>query len=141
MEKETIVKNDVKETEIKVRKDLNDIVKSIKFVDVKFRNIVRHKCNVTLFNDVVIEFNDTEKLFELFKSYVDMGETDFVQSKELVEECKKDNEGEIVSTYICVRYTLKDGGVYRLFTSSFNDNKRIENYYNLYKKLKKQKIS
>ena len=129
MEKEKIV----------VREDLNDIVKNIGFKTIKNSKYGdRHVCNVTLFNDEVIEFRDSDGLYDLFQSYVKCGIKDFIKSRELVEEVKTNDEGESESTYICVKYTLNDDSVYRLFVSRFNSNKIINNYYNLYKKLKKQ---
>ena len=59
-------------------------------------------------------------MYELFRSFLDIGETDFIKSKELVEECKKD-----------------DGSIYRLFETKFNSNKMIDNYYKFYKQQKK----
>ncbi len=121
----------------KIREDLNSIVSDIKFKSNKTNYGIRNVCNVILFNDKVIEFRDTDNLYELFQSYVDIGETDFIKSKELVEEYKKNAEGEIEGTYICVKYTLKDGSVYRLFATKFNSNKMIDNYYKFYKQQKK----
>ena len=121
----------------KIREDLNSIVSDIKFKSNKTNYGIRNVCNVILFNDKVIEFRDTDNLYELFQSYVDIGETDFIKSKELVEEYKKNAEGEIEGTYICVKYTLKDGSVYRLFATKCNSNKMIDNYYKFYKQQKK----
>ena len=124
---------------LKIRENLNEIVKEIKFKSIKTNYGVRNVCNVILFNDVVIEFRDTDGVYELFCSYKDLGETDFIKSKQLVEEPRKNDEGEIESTYICVKYTLKDGSVYRLFATKFNANKMIDNYYKLYFKNKESK--
>ena len=116
-----------------VRKDLNEIVKNINFKKIKNKFGERNVCNVTLFNDEIIEFKDSENLYELFQSYIKCGETDFIKSKELVEEIKTDDEGNEVSTYICVKYTLTDDSIYRLFVTKYNSNKIIDNYYKLYK--------
>lgn len=134
--KEKVVNEKVNESEFKIRKDLNEIVKKIKLLPIKTNFGTRNVCNVVLFNDVTVEFKDTDNLVQLFQSYVDKGETDFIKSKELVDEYKKDEEGVIVGTYICVRYTLNDGAVYRLFARHFSSNKLIDNYYDLYKKSK-----
>lgn len=124
------------EKKIVVREDLNCIVaeNGIKFKTIRNKFGERHVCEVTLFNGETIEFKDSEGLFELFQSYVKCGETDFIKSKELVEELKTDDEGASVGTYICVKYVLKNEKVYRLFTTKFTSNDIIENYYGLYKK-------
>lgn len=127
--------------EIKVRKDLNEIVKSIGFVTIKnTRYGDRHVCNVKLFNDKVIEYRDTENLYDLFQSYTELYGADFIKSKELVEELKTDENGQVVGKYICVKYIIADDEgehVYRMFASNFNSNTIIDNYYKLYKKNKK----
>lgn len=122
---------------IVVREDLNDIVKAINLKKIKNKFGERNVCVVTLFNDEVVEFKDNENLYELFQSYMKCGETDFIKSKELVEELRKDEENNVIGSYICVRYTLKDDSVYRLFVSKFNSNKIIDNYYKLYINSKK----
>lgn len=126
------------EKKIVVKEDLNEIVKSIGFKKIKNNFGERFVCVVTFNNGKVIEFRDNEHIYELFQSYVDMGETDFIKSKELVEELKKDDEGQAVGTYICVKYVLNDENntTLRLFTSKFNDNLIIDNYYRAYKKEK-----
>ena len=58
----------------KVREDLNDMVKSIKFFHDKTNFGFRSGCNVTLFNGKVVEFRDNENLYDLFASYVEKGE-------------------------------------------------------------------
>lgn len=120
--------------DIKIREDLNDMVKDIKFVKIKTRYGDRVVCNVTLFNNEIIEFSDKDGVYALFTSYLKCGETNFIKSKELVEEYKKNDEGEIVGSYICVKYTLKDDSVYRFFVSRFTSLKILDNYYNLFKK-------
>lgn len=120
-----------------VREDLNIIVKGINLKKIKNKFGERNVCVVTLFNDEVIEFKDNENLYELFQSYIKCGEADFIKSKELVEEVRKDEEENEIGTYICVKFTLKDESVYRLFVSKFNSNKIIDNYYKLYKNSKK----
>ena len=127
----------MEEVKFEIRKDLNEIVKEIRLKKIKTKYSERNVCLVTLFNDEVIEFSDKEKIYELFQSYVKCGETDFIKSKELVEEYKLDDEGSTIGTYVCVKYTLNDEGVYRLFVSNFNSLKMLDNYYKLYKKTKK----
>lgn len=118
---------------IEVREDLNLIVKNFGFKKIlnKFANKVVF--NVVLFNDEVIEFKNPDNLHKLFQSYKDIGETDFIKSQELVEEYKLDEDGEIVGTFISFKIVLKDGTIYRMFTSKFTDNRVIENYYKLFK--------
>ena len=137
MEKNEVVKNDVVNdttNKIEVREDLNNIVKLIKFETIKNKYGTCHPLMVTLFNDVKVEFSDKDDIYSLFKSYSDSGEKDFIKSKKLVEEIREDEEGQVLGTYFCVKYELRDGSVYRLFTKNFTSNKAIENYYNLYKK-------
>lgn len=122
--------------EIVIREDLNCIVKSIGFKKIKNNFGERTICNVTFFNDKVIEFKDSEHVYELFQSFRESGETDFIKSKELVEEYRKNDDGEVTGKYICVKFILnnEDNTIIRLFTSKYNDNLIIENYYNAYKK-------
>lgn len=124
---------------LKIREDLNDIVMpdGIKFSSTKTRYGLRNICVVKLFNGEKIEFPDTEKLYELFQSYVKCGERNFIESVKLVEELSNADLGSDEKLYICVKYTLKDGSVYRLFPSDFKINKMIDNYYNFYQRTKK----
>lgn len=125
--------------ELKVRKDLNEIVKEIGFKEEKNRFGVRRFVNVVLFNGKAIQFKDTEGKFDLFQSYKDCGQTDFIKSKELIDEIKTNEEGEPVGIYTCVKYELTDGSIHRFFAGRFVDDKIISNYYELYKKEKKAK--
>lgn len=128
----------VKVNDLKIREDLNDIVKDIKFLHQKTNFGFRNVCNVRLFNNKVIEFKDADNIYDLFASYVEKGEDNFIKSVKLIEEIQTDeNSGNAVRKYICVRYDLVDGGVYRLFAKNFTSNKTIENYYDLYKSQKK----
>ena len=127
-------------SKLKIREDLNDIVKSMGFKRVKNRYGERYPYIVTLFNDVTIEFKDDANIRKMFQSYADMGEGEFIKSKALVEELKQDEEGQADSIYICVKYELKDGKVIRLFPTQLNDKQTIENYYNLYKKQKGENL-
>lgn len=127
---------------VKVREDLNDMVSDISFKKIKTRYNERKVTQVTLFNGEVIEFKDSEGLYDLFMSYRNIGETDFIKSKRLVEETRStavditdDQVDESTGTYICVLFELKNGKIYRLFPSrKFTDRGIIDNYYNLFKK-------
>ncbi len=123
-------------SELKIRKDLNEMVDYIGFKHSETKYGVRNVCNVKLFNGVIIEFADKDGIYELFQSYASL-DKDFILSRELVEEFKTNDDGENVGTYICVKYTLKDESVVRLFARNFNSNKLIDNYYQLYKQTKK----
>lgn len=123
--------------EFKIREDLNEMVKDIKFRHIETKYGSRNVVNVTLFNNEVIEFKDSEGVYEVCQSYVKCGEKDFIKSKKLVEEFKKDEEGVVNGTYICVLYELTDGTKYRLFVSKFTSLKILDNYYNLFKKSQK----
>ena len=71
-------------------------------------------------------------------SFKDIGETEFLKSKKLVEEMNVNEDGEILGTYICVRYELCDGTKVVLFASdSFSTRKILDNYYKLYKETHK----
>jgi len=124
--------------EFVVREDLNDMVRSINFRTINFRSGERHVVEVTLFNGKVLEFKDDKKLFEICMSFKDIGETDFIKSKKLVEELNVNEDGEVVGTYICVRYELCDGTKVVLFaTDSFSTRKILDNYYKQFKELNK----
>lgn len=120
---------------LKIREDLNDMVKEIKWNVQETKYGIRYFCNVKLFNDEIIEFSDKNGVYEVLKSYSKCGEKDFVKSRKLVEEFKVDDSGSVVSTYICLRYELVDGTIFKLFLTKFNSNLVINNYYNLFKKL------
>ena len=135
---ETNVENVKVDKDIKIREDLNDMVRSIKFRTISSRFGDRHVVDVTLFNGKTVEFKDDKKLFEICMSFKDIGETDFIKSKKLVEEMNVNEDGEIVGTYICVRYELCDSTKVVLFaTDSFSTRKILDNYYKLYKETNK----
>lgn len=123
----------MEEKKINIREDLNDCVREIGFKTEKTSFGKRVFCRVTFFNNEVVDFKDSDGIFDLFQSYQKIGETDFIKSKELVEEQKKDEEG----LFVCVKYTLKDGSEYRLFPIKFAHTKIIDNYYKDYKNKKK----
>ena len=123
--------------ELVIREDLDKIVAQSRFKEVKNKYGVRHPYIVTLFNGVDIEFEDTDGFFDLLTSYRNCGQKGYVQSKALVEELKLNDEGVAVRKYICMKYVLEDGSVYRLFPKKYVSNKVIDNYYNFYKANKK----
>lgn len=146
---ETKVKEEVKvEAGVKVREDLNDMVAKIKFkapeVD-RYGNTRNAVCEVKLFTGAVISFADKEGLYDLLKSFQDLGETNFYKAR-LVEEIKNskvdltdDDENDVSKTYFCVRYDLSNGKTFRLFaTRKYVARDMIENYYRLFKKQQKK---
>lgn len=130
----------MEEKKFVIREDLNEIVKDMGFKKVKTNFGERIVFNVTFFNDEVVQFKDNENIYKMFQSFMRCGETDFIKSKKLVEELKLDDDGSIVGTYICVKYELKDDSntVVRMFTTKYNDNTAINNYYKEYKLMQKK---
>lgn len=124
---------------IKVRKDLNEIVESIRFVSNKSRFGVRHSLKVVLKDGtptgkaIELRAKDTEMIYDAIQSYVTLGVKDFIKSKELVEELPTDAEidGE-VKPYICVKYVLTDDIVFRFFLER-PQQIMVDNLYKLYK--------
>jgi len=130
-------KNEKLNKAVEVREDLNDMVRSINFRTIPSRFGDRHVVDVTLFNGKVVEFKDDKKLFEICMSFKDIGQTEFIKSKKLVEEMNVNEDGEVLGTYICVRYELCDGTKVVLFaTDSLSTRKILDNYYKLYKETK-----
>lgn len=127
----------LKNEELKIREDLNKIFLSAKFKTIETKYNKRVVCNVTLFNNEVIEFKDSDGVFELFQSYHKSGQRDFIESTKLVDEISKEKDDKEPRLYTCLLYTLKDGSKYRLFPTKFISNKIIDNYYNLYKSQQK----
>lgn len=125
------------EAKIEVSLDLKEIVKLARFEEIKSKYGVRHPYFVTFFNDEKVEFADPDGLYDLLMSYQKCGIKGYIKSKQLVEEVKTTEEGE--TRYICMKYTLTDGSVYRLFTRKFSSNKIIYNYYAFYKKQQAEK--
>ncbi len=145
MEEKNKVENEVKkEAKVKVRADLGKMVKSIKLRSETNKYGERAVCIVTLFNNETIQFNDTDGVYDLLKSYKLSGEQGYIKSMELVE-CVKNGEVDLLdfvaeddtSTYICVLFTLSDGSSYRLFPAKkFVARKMIDNYYKQWKNTK-----
>lgn len=137
-----------KEKVLKVREDLNEMVKSIgmKLEDGRYGR--QSICVVKLFNGEVINFVDKNcALYDLLNSYVKLGGKDYIKSKKMEERIKNQKVDTVdddigddgLSTYICVVYTLEDGTEQFLFPSrKFTDRKIIDNYYKLFKKQKQE---
>lgn len=131
----------------KVRKDLDDMVKSIGLKVVKNRYGNRSVCRVRLFNDEIIDFADkSNELFDLLNAYRKCGKDaeKVIVSKKLVEEVSSngvdaDFADETKGTYICVVYELENGKKYRLFASRYSDIDVINLYYDLFKEKQKNK--
>ena len=128
----------VKEKEFKVREDLNDIVTNIRIVSRKTNYGSISECIVKFFNDEEVIFSDRNKVYNLLRSFIITGQTGYLKSKKLVEELKRDEEGNIVGTYICVKYELTNGEIYRLFPKDYTSNTMIKNYYDFYKSKEKE---
>jgi len=133
----------------KIREDLNDMVKDISFTKVKTRYNERKVVLVTLFNDEVIEFRDTENIYDLFMAYRKTGHgngNDFIKSKKLVEESKVGSldllDGQVdekTGTYVCVLFELEDGYKCRFFPSDrYTGRRMIDIYYTSFKDQQKQ---
>lgn len=123
-----------------VRTDLNEMVKNIQLKKVKTRYNERNVCEVTLFNNEVIEFKDSEGLYDLLSSFRKSGKFEnLIKSRKLVEEEKNDAviDGvvdEQTGTYVCVLYELSTGRSFRLFLNRpYIDKLVIDNYYDLWK--------
>lgn len=122
------------EKEIKIREDLNNMVKDIQFGTEKTRyGAVKKNCYVTLFNKDVITFADSEGICDIISTFNKFGKK-CVASKKLVEEIKNNSmDEEELSTYMCVLVTLVDGQEFRLFPSNRADRIRLNAYYDAYK--------
>lgn len=125
-----------------VRKDLNDMVAKINLKKEEGRYSEKYLCKVTLFNGVVIDFVDRDKILDLLKTKQECGTLDgFIKSRELVEEVKStevvEGDFEDVSTYICVNYVLNFEDKERTFkfflANPKVDRQRLIEYYNLFK--------
>lgn len=123
--------------EIKIRKDLNEIVERIGFATIKSSYGTRHPLRVVLkdgsVTGKVLDIRDKDGVYDAIQSYQLLGEKDFVKRKELVEELSIDEEGNASGSYICVKYELADGNIFRFF---FERPQQIiiENLYKLYKR-------
>ena len=122
---------------IEVRNDLNEIVKSINFVEVKSSYGTRHPLRIRLDDGTAqgksLEIRDKDGVYDAIQSYVTLGEKDFIKSKQLIEETKVDEEGNESSKYVCIKYELNDGNVFRFFPER-PQLIVIDNLYKLYKK-------
>lgn len=122
--------------DLTVREDINCIVKTARFEEIKSKYGTRHPYFVTLFNGVKVEFNDPDNFYDLLLSMKDSGQKDYVKSKLLIEEPKLNDEGELERVYVCMRYELADGSTIRLFPKSVLARRTLINYYNLFKSKK-----
>lgn len=122
--------------ELKIREDVNEMAKEIKFKVTKTKYGDKVTCNIRLFNDEIIECPDSDGVFPVLKSFAQAGIKDYMKTPRLVEEVSKDGTG----TYFCALYELTDGTIFRLFPSNRNAKLILNNYYSLFKKLQAQKI-
>lgn len=116
--------------EIKVRTNLNEIVKEIALKKVKTRYAEHKICEVKFKNNEVVEFADTEGLYDLNTSYKRAGKDAFKTVK-LVEEIQAVVEDEKDPKYICVAFECINGETYRLFPSKRTDKARINLFYDI----------
>ena len=127
--------------EIKIREDLNNIVKDIKFGLVKTRYNERKVCALTMYNGDVVEFADTEGLYDMILTHKKLG-LECVKTTKLVEEIQKNPTDEVKNpTFVCVLVTLIDGTEFRLFPNKRADKLRIDAYYTAYKQANNPKKS
>lgn len=126
--------------DLNVREDLNDIVKTARYEEIKSKYGTRHPYFVTLFNNVKIEFSDPDNFYDLLISAKDAGLKDYVISKRLVEELKTNEDNEPERVYVCMKYELSDGSTVRLFPKSAFARRTLINYYNLFKAQQKAAI-
>ena len=127
------------ENKIKVREDLNDIVKDIKFGLLKTRYNERKVCTLTVFNGDTIEFSDTEGIYDMILTHKKLG-LECIKSTKLVEDIQKNPTDEDKDPlFVCVLVTLVDGKEFRLFPSRRADRVRIDAYYNAKKQMATKK--
>ena len=132
-----------------VRKNLNDMVKSIGLRLEKNRYSSRSYAKVVFFNDKEIDFVDSEnKLYDYLMACRDCGydSKDIIKSKRLVEGVKTDDVIDAVvdekkGTYIAVEYVAEVDGEetrFLLFLKRFIDTGIVNLYWNKYQKMIKQ---
>lgn len=126
--------------EIKIRDDLNNIVKDIQFGIEKNRYGNEKKvCSIVLYNNDTITIADTEGICDIISTYGKLGKK-CIGSKKLVEEIRKNfTEEDKSPTYMCVLVTLIDGSEFRLFPSNRADKIRLNAYYEAYKQANQPK--
>lgn len=124
------------ENNLEVRKDLNEMVKGLNFGIVKSSYGTRYPLRLKLDDGTpsgkVLEFRDSDDVHGALQSYVTLGEKDFIKSKALVEELSIDEEGNVSGKYICIKYELTDGNIFRFFPSR-SQLIIIENLYKFWK--------
>lgn len=133
--------------ETKIRKDLNNMVRSIKLIPVKTRFSEKYVCEVTLYNGVVLKFAD-DGFSKVLMAANKVGSLDkILKSRKLVEELKTNTTLDIATdeysgTYVCVMYVVDFDGVernFRLFMEDAkNDKLALDIYYDNWKKLQKE---
>ncbi|MBQ3158564.1 MAG: hypothetical protein IJB98_02600 [Clostridia bacterium] len=130
------------ENQIKLRKDINEIVKDIKFALEKGRYNTKKVCKVTLYNEDIISIDDKDDICSIISTYKKLGVGNCVKSATLVEEIQKEITDENKDPkYVCVLVVINDGEEdreFRLFPSSA-DKIRINMYYNAFQAKKKEK--
>ena len=126
--------------EIKIREDLNNIAKDIKFGIERNRYGNEKKvCSIVLFNNDTITIADTEGICDILSTYQKLGKK-CLASKKLVEEIRKNPTDEDKDpTYMCVLVTMLDGSEFRLFPYGRADKIRLNAYYEAYKQANQPK--
>lgn len=130
----------MEEKEIKIREDLNNIAKYIKFGIEKNRyGNERKVCSIVLFNDDTITIADTEGICDIISTFKKLGK-ECLASIKLVEEIRKNPTDEDKDpTYMCVLVTMLDGSEFRLFPAGRADKIRLNAYYDVYKQANQPK--
>ena len=60
--------------EFNIREDLNEMVKEIGFRHIETKFGARNVVNVVLFNGEIVEFKDSDGVYEVCQSYLKCGE-------------------------------------------------------------------
>lgn len=130
----------MEEKEIKIREDLKNITKDIKFGFEKDRFGNEKKvCSIILFNNDTITIPDTEGICDIISTYKKLGK-EIIANISLVEEIRKNpTEEDKDPTYMCVLTTLLDGSEFRLFPKGRADKIRLNAYYEAYKQANQPK--
>lgn len=131
-----------KENVVKIREDLNNMVKKIEFGIEKTRyGNTRKVCSIVLFNGDTITINDSEGICDMISTFKKLGK-ELIGSKQLVEEVQKNPTDENKDpTYMCVLVKLVDGQEFRLFPSNRADRIRLNAYYDAFKMANQPKKS
>lgn len=131
------------EEKIVLREDLNEIVKKIGFAEIRSSYGTRHPLRVIIENGTptgkTLEIRDKDGVYDAIESYRILGEKDYIKSKELVEEISTDAEGNETKPYVCIKYELNDGNIFRFFLER-SQQIIVDNMYKLYKKNQKSPV-